>query len=353
MDINTLQNILIGTISANTPLLTDYSQGSVNYTLTRGIACGLLDLYNKVELLEKQFIIPNADQGNLDILGNSLNIRRINGIVASGYVYATNQESRVITIPRGLVLTNPISLQQYKIAESDNINLPAFSDLRLRVESIEATTLANVKAGTQLINPQYPFINFMVGSYKSINGDLQGDISNALSLESDIEYRERILRTLFSNTNNYTLVRNELINQGDIINVLFNNTEPGKVEVWVQPKTSISNIRLQQLNVLLENSITLGIVPEVKVLNIKPITFKIMLFDKEIDSNNLNQIREYIKVYLAGLKYLQPLVISDLTTYLVNKINKQIQILLPLDVVTTIQSGEIFTLDRLEVVYNV
>lgn len=352
MDIQTLHRIIIQGVSANTALLTDFLPGSINYTVTRGLAGGLLDLYQKLEELEPNFFITTAQGEALDSLGNSLGINRINGSTSTGYVLAQNTDIRSINLVDRTVLTDPATFKQYLVVEGRSINIPSYTEERLKIESLDLDGEANLPAGTVLISGQYSTINFIVGSYRSTNGEVTGNLRNAISPEPDLMYRQRIIDTLLKPTNNYFSIKQILINQGDINNVLFHTTEPGKVDVWFEPKTAINTIRLMELQELLKLELPLGVSPTAKLLSKNALNFKIKIYDFNLDKTKVAVLKDYIIMYLRNLEYRANLVIKELESYLRVKSNILLEVISPIDEIIFFSEGETFTLNALEVIYN-
>lgn len=352
MDIQKLHKIIIEGVSANTALLTDFLPGSINYTVTRGLAGALLDIYQKIEELEPNFFLTTAEGESLDKLGNSINITRIKGNSGVGYVLAQNTDIKNIIIPTRLVLTNPNTLKQYIVTEDKNINIASYSEERIKIESVENNSDSNIEAGTMLISAQFPTINFIIGSYRSSSGQITGSIKDGISAEPDLIYRQRIIDTLLKPTNNYFFIKQLLINLGDINNVLFFTTEAGKVDIWLEPKTNINTIRLAEIQNILDFELPLGIVSTAKILIKNQLNFKVKVYDFSLEKSRLDNLKDSIILYLRNLDYRSSLIIKELEDYLKIKTNLVLEVIAPLDKIILFTEGETFTFNSLEVVYN-
>jgi hypothetical protein len=244
-------------------------------------------------------------------------------------------------------------LQQYISTETSTINIPGYTEERIKIESLEATEKANVSAGTVLINDRFPQVNFVIGNYRNINGEVSGDILTALNPESDLLYRERLLSSIINPSSNYIYLRNLILNQGDIANVLFHTPEPGYVNVWLRVKTTISNSRLNALQQLINENMFIGIQPSVKLLNPKGISFKVRVYNIQFNQGLVTNIREYINYYLDNLSYRESLVKSSLEQYLKLKTRTLVEVVIPQDEIFIAEEQQCFTLNSLEVIYNV
>lgn len=355
MDTQTAQKLIIASIAKEAPRINDFSQGSVAYTLTRGIAGAVSEVYKRLDSLEANYLIGSSSGDYLTNISNSLGYERQLGTKSTGYVLVNNQTVRTAVIPARLVLTEPESGLQLIAETSTNTSINPFLEARIPVTALKATFEANFPAGTELIAGAIPDLNFTVGSYRTSAGKICGDLTGGTNLESDAELRERITRGI-SNVgfNTDISIENYLLLQGDITTVKVQTIKGGAITVWVGSEAQLTSQRLNELNLLLEDNKPAGVLSEVRQLNYIPIYFKVKVYDSQTSNvDQLRVIKENLDIYVKSLNLNEPLILGQALGYLTSRLNYPLEFLAPTVDQYIEQTGQIFRVGEVEVSYSV
>jgi len=262
MEIELLQELFFNElINLNSPL-TDFSQGSITYTLSRAAAVLAFDQFIQLDRIEKNFYINTASGDYLDRYGEFFDIKRKEGTTAKGYVLASNRGNS-ITLPTGTVITSIDTTLQYVTTQS--ATLVAFIDTKIPVTALAQGDSYNLEEGKVLFSSIFPDVSFVVGAHRTSSGKLCGYITNGSSLESDAGYRERLIAAInaprFTSVSSLLTLLNKFpfVSGGQIQTIL-----PGSFIVWVDSDKTLSSSQLGDLNYVFNLNKPAGVLCEVR-----------------------------------------------------------------------------------------
>lgn len=310
MDIENLIDIFSAEVIKNRPDLSDFSQGSVLYTLARGVALAVNELYQEIELLRDNSLLVNDTIDESLLTSISPALARITGKVARGDVLIGNLDSVSITLPVNTVLTDPVTSTQYFTTASITIN--SITESRVEVQAADFGVNHNLPAGRNLINVDYPRLIFTVGEYRQIDNTIVGGLAGGVDPESNVELIKRARERLLSQrvTQRQQLI-DFLLTQGvvgvNISSVSLETLRGGLLIVWVTSSSLLTYTNLTSLNNLIQPYLPVGIYSEVKQIVNVPITIRIQTFEETnlvVDKLISDLVTQYVEGLSPGASLL-------------------------------------------------
>lgn len=347
MDIDNLIDIFKVEVLKLKPELNDFNQGSVLYTLARAAAATVNEVYIEIEKLKESSLFIDSAVVNENLLSSiNVNLSKLPGSPATGYVLISNIDSITITVPAYTVLTDPISLNQYLIKEDVYIN--SLTEVQAPVVSLSNNVTANIPAGRNLINVDFPKLVFSVGTYRNIDNTLYGDLTGAVSEENNLDYYNRIKERLLNlRLTQKQVLYDYLLSESDITNVYIETLTGGLIIVWVNSNNLLTTTRLTELNTSIEDYLPIGTYSTVKQLLSKSINITIQVFE-ETNLTIDNYIKDIARVYIDSLKPSDTLSLVSLRNLIVVKTGLIVKIINPSSDVS-LANNEIFTINSLEI----
>jgi hypothetical protein len=298
--------------------LTDISDGSVLTSLIRSVA----STHEKQELslqeIIRSFYLSTATGLDLDRKAEDSGLQRKAGLVASGSILTISQEGAMI-LPNELILTEPESGIQVVL----NI-ASAFSNVSTNIEiRIEATAVAkgergNLIEGTRLISPVFPQGEFVVGTHRTTTGKVCGSFSGGRSVESDAEFRQRII---LSDTNPLTTTEGSLkssLLKESVVTWAYIEPKQGLIQAWIDSDSKLSKLELDRLADILSLNKAAGIPLVIYQADRELIDINIFIKPtKFVDLQALTDIvvgltNTHLQSLIVGAKFNRPDFISKL-----------------------------------------
>lgn len=347
MDINNLVDIFKVEVLRNRPELNDFSSGSILYTLARAVALTANDVYLEVEQLRQSSLFIDSVLVNEELLA-SINptLTKLPGSLSTGYVLISNLDSVSVTLPVNTILTDPISLTQFILTESAVIN--SITEVQIPIKSTSFLATANLPAGRNLINVEYPKLVFTIGEYRDIDNTFKGDVSGATSSENNLEYYNRIKdRLLNLRTSQKQVLVDYLLSLTDVNNVYIETLTGGLVLIWIKSSSALTSIRLEEINTAIQDYLPIGTYSSVKQLLNKAISITVQVYD-ETNLITDNYIKSEVVTYITSLNPSETLFISALRNLIIAKTGLIVKILSPASDVT-LANNEKFVINNVEV----
>jgi len=336
MDIENLVDIFSAEVIKNRPDLRDFSKGSVLYTLARGIALTVNEVYAELEIL-KQSSTFFSNELNEDLI-KSINptLIRQKGSVASGYVLANNLDNFRVNLPINTPLTDPITTNQYVTTQA--VTVDNITETQIPVAAIDKGIEYNIPAGRRLVNVDYPRIIFTTGKYREIDNSIVGDIIGGSSDESIEDFQNRAYDRLFNvRITNKQLLVNYLLSKDLINNVSIETLRGGLIVVWITSSKIYTDNELQALNEEIKEYLPLGVISEIRQLSLVPISVRVQLFEESnLDLDRL--IITLVKNYIDNLPINSTLTVSNIRNIIIDRTGIVPKILEPVNNITLTNS---------------
>lgn len=358
MNLKEIETLIKEQIYALDNTLSDWREGSVLTTITRGIAAANYKQYTDMYNLSKNSSIETAKGDNLDNIGKTFGIHRLPGAKAKGSVLLVSY-SKQPTLQKGSVFTEPVSGRQYETLQDVDLSRGSLIERKVKVEALEEGVEYNLTTGTRLISGKYPELMITVGSHRTAKGELCGAIVGGVSLENDAEYRKRVVDTLlYSRHSNESSIKSALM-ADDLINwVIVETPRPGYCRVWVDSEHTLVDSLLDKYLDIVKERVCAGILVDVLPLTRKYVDVSLRVFS--LTGVDLDDLGITIKVLLNS--YLQKLPIGgqvDLTQnmaiVLLDSLRKKVQkieVVEPTEVIE-LQESEVIRLGTLSIQYSI
>jgi uncharacterized phage protein gp47/JayE len=314
--IDVIQNDMFSTLQQQGVALTDIAPGSVLYTLIRSFA----SIHNNQELSLEEFSrevsIQSASRENLDRFASDYGITRKPGAASSGFVLVTsNEETR--QIPLGLILTDPNTGLQFQVDGENSYFVSAFAEASLPISCTTFGELGNLVAGTRLISPTYPNYTWIVGSHRTTSGEVCGDLTGGLFIETDEQLRSRIsTKIINSQRTTDSAIENLILSDSRIAWASIKTPLPGYVQVWVDSTEVFDQEELDALALVAEVSRPAGTI--LSVHQATRIQLDITVQVKAIDNSRIQELTDQITTtvqnYLLSLDLGGSFTRSELTS---------------------------------------
>jgi len=246
-----IQDIQIGFfkyLAENGSALTDIAPGSVLHSLTRSFAGIHYEQDLVLNELSNSMFYSNAIGSDLDRLASNFNLLRRSGGVSTGFVLTLSSDPNV-SIEPNTILTDTTTNLQFIVNLSFSVKILSFIEAKIPITAVQQGLQYNLKAGSKLISPSYPNVNFIVGTHRTNNGEVCGNIGFGASPESDDSFRSRIIEFI-SNRRGTTqqAIRAALLENNIIEEVFFKNTIPGLLEIYLDSPNILTQINFLEFS---------------------------------------------------------------------------------------------------------
>jgi uncharacterized phage protein gp47/JayE len=172
-------------------ILGNFVIGTNLYIVLRAIS----EIFSRRDIKIKAAIdntsILSAQGDYLDAIGLTYGLVRSLGVSAKGYVIGEGYNGELV---KGTIIETLDSTRQYKIEES--VLLSNRVSRSFKVQSVLKSVGLNVNAGTSLKAPTYPNLQLTVGRFRDSQGNAIESITGGEGIESDLDFRIRILNLL-------------------------------------------------------------------------------------------------------------------------------------------------------------
>lgn len=252
------------------------------YTIYKAISSLVQEQDNKISNLNNNLYLSTATGEYLDAKGLENGFKRSLGIKARGTAFTLSNKS--LTLKKGTVLTNYQNNTQYVV--TNDIYITANVRTLIEIESLLPSREGNILAGSVLKSEGFINVDFVIGSsYNTLSNTYIGNISNGQDIETDEEFRSRILNKLNNLNSNSTAVYTDLISIKygiPIYSIKENTPGLGYVTIYVSEtntntlnslKKEINLIKPLGINILLKsynlNTVDISIVVRTLLTNIQ------------------------------------------------------------------------------------
>lgn len=349
MNIENLTDIFQSNVVSNRPDLSDFNQGSVLYTLARAVAATSLEVYNELDNLKSSGLILDANLSDEVVTSLNESLGRVQGSTATGYVLASNLNSIDRVLEVDTILTDPVSLTQYRIASETSITVSPLIEKKVAIVAAEVGNDYNLPAGRTLISPNFPRISFIVGAYRDIDDTPKGSLTGGVSIEDDETYFTRIkTRLLNDRVGQRQALINQLESQDAVISAEVENLRGGLSRIWVTSATTLTATQLDTLNESIQTYVPVGIYTEVKQRSEIFITVRLHSYE-EINLTIENFIISLVTDYIEALNTVT-LTTAAIRNLISDRTGIVMKVVDPLGTVT-LNEGETFKVNKVEVTY--
>ena len=222
---------------------------------------------------------------------------------AKGNVLATNLLADT-SIPKDTILIDPIRQNEYVVTTS--VSISSTLETRIPIQAISVGDEYNLNAGNSLISSAFPNVLFYVGDYRTSTGTLCGGIFGGKNIESDLDFRSRIISFLYSSQIGTPEAFLNVLNSNTLIDdfyidVLF----PGIIDVWIFPaaNTIISDNDLKNISDSLYSVVPVGIFVNVRIAfytNIDITLVSSQSLTSDFILNIKNTLNNYLKTLVSA-----------------------------------------------------
>lgn len=336
--------------SSNSNLTVDTKDGSLAYTLARASAAVSAAIDNRLIDIQDNALILNATGSRLDELLSFVSTRQ-QATRASGSVMAISKTDS-FTVPAGSILVNVSTGLSFRITSGSAAIVNLFETV-ISVEAIEFGAASNLVAGTQLYSSDFPDVSFVVGSVHDTV--YEGDLIGGQDVESDNDYRSRVLSLLSnpSSSSSSTLVR--LLREYPLVDRAFvKTTVPGVVEIWVDATTSYTDAQRQELLNYISPYLPVGSLAFITQAKRKPVNITLDIQPYNNNNSDLsalsNRITSNLTNYILNLDVGESLSITDIKR-VVSSLVRQVTVIYPTsDVVARLD--EVLSPGELKLVFS-
>lgn len=296
----------------NSPL-TDQSQGSVLYTLTRTMAMVALASDQMVYHLAQQ-INPALAQGEyLDEICANHDIHRRPARYAQGFalIRCLYQETEIYD---ETTLVEPQSGQQFKVNIPTQRKQKLYPEVEVRVPivALQPGAAGNLPAGTPLVclENQGQSLVCVVGSHRNSSGHVIGNLIGGEDGETDEQLRQRLFQNLILQQScSEPALASHFYKDHRVLWVSFANPMPGHTQVWVELEpTEDVPVALAELQRLAEAIRPVGTSISVHKVEIQRVNIEIRLsYVQSLDRNTIHEkLKEACHSFCRRLRYGTP-----------------------------------------------
>jgi hypothetical protein len=353
--IEEVQKVFFEALVYNSSPLTDFSEGSVTYTIARSFAAVHQSLENHLLESQQAFYLSSAEGADLDLLVENDGLQRILGYPASGSVLITPTTDSY-TLQPNTILTEPNTLLQFITLNSSPLQLTSFIDNRVTVSSTTTGIAGNLPAGTRLFIQDTIPISAIVGTHRHPSGEYCTPLSGGREEESDLLLRLRAIKyRRASRGTTITAIQTELQSDPDIEWVSVMSPVPGLIRVWVDSSVDLSAAYLKTLSLKVDQAKPAGIVSVVQQPVRQYQEFSLKLQNSlTVDHSQFSfSAREALKTYLYNLGVGVTLDTQALTSFLRSTLNTpDLQLISPVSNISVIEGSVLRTSD-LDITYDI
>lgn len=299
-----LSEYLFNIEQAGAQLDLDLNPSSPLYVLARANSTVIADLESTLVNFFTSSSPITATGFDLD---NSIfvpSIQRFAPSLATGSVIV-KPTAEPLTIPNGTILTDLNSGLQFNTTQSANTT--TFTNVVIPVSSLTTGFSNNLPAGTSLFTPNFPTIDFFVGSILSSNNIFFGDLSGGSDEEDDESLRSRFFTfiTTLDRTSSLPFIKNIVDSEFNVLRSFVKNRVPGIIEVWVRFSSAdsssfYSDTQVNSLKEYLNGIIPAGISLAINEAKIKYTDLAISIVPYS-NTEDLTQLNSEISLAIENL----------------------------------------------------
>ena len=288
--IEDIQELFYHSLQQSNSPLNAIAPGDVLYTLVRAICASYLEQDLLLADAAGSLYI-NARGTNLDAVAGDFGLTRKQGQRSEGYILLFTVNDNGVNIGANTDFTDPITLVQVVTAEPAGIS--PYTEVPVKVFSIEESSQANLKANTKLINPDRVDVTATVGSYRSMNegGQACGDLTRGRALESDNKLRRRLINYFLSRGKSTALTIQSAVEELAYVESAYPiSPANGVIQILVEAASTLTTTELTEVNAAAAPNLALGVatLPVIQLSVIfTRININVIPRDSNIDLRNL------------------------------------------------------------------
>ena len=332
----TVEQILndIKTHFADTPLESAANNTGNLYSLMRGMA---LTCFNQEQIIQQIIdtkLISTVFGTQLDLYANTYGIVRRPGTSSFGSVLIKSSIQTALPIGTELQTVNGLLIFQTTKA----VNIPVNKEITVPIVSITKSFDANLFSQVNLISPNFPQLNIVVGEFRDPNNQIIGFLTGGSSSETDESLRNRVA-TYINNKGVVTLPTIKSIIQNYVSDVFFVEGRPAAGYTTVYINTS-DQLTIDLLKNKLEEIKPIGVLLIIKPIQYQSIDLSIdVILDSFINDSVIiisNNIKQAINIFFSNLTIGESLIVNELSSFISsytgykNKVNKPLNNIKPL-----------------------
>lgn len=301
--IDDLQAMFFSSLALNNSPLTDESQGSTIYTLSRAFAALQADTDVRLSKVLKSFFISEAEGPDLDARVKDFGLVRQPGTPAQGYVLIKPELTAISLLPQ-TILIEPLTTLQFVTLNTSPITAEPLLDTRVAVTALEGGTASNLPAGTFLLIQGQPRVSSYVGTERKADGSYCTPLSGGSNLENDLQLRIRATSYIQSRRGTTVRsIRSELMKDPSIEWVHIRERLPGLIEVWLDSPVPLSPSVIKALTSVVDSIRPAGVLASVFQVSRFNLSIEVRLsISVNLDSERANsQLSSAIESYLFEL----------------------------------------------------
>lgn len=296
-------------INPSSPL---YVLARANSTVIADLESELVDVFTSTSPI-------TATGFDLDSLMFIPEVQRLDSSLATGSIII-KPTTNAITIPIGTILTDLDSGLQFSTTQAALTS--KIINTIIPITSLTTGFSNNLTAGTNLFSPDYPTVNFFVGSSLSADNIFNGDLTGGSDLETDDSLRTRFFNYL-TNSNrpsSILFIKDLVLSYPSILKCFVKTNLPGIIEIWVNfssldGSSFYSDTEVDALKQTLTPFIPAGITLAINEAKIKycQLSLSIIPYSAQTDLTALNSdISSAIDNIIADLDIGQTLSLSSI-----------------------------------------
>lgn len=298
-----------GALSLNNPKLTDRAPGSGLYTLGRAFASVCADLDLRLSEFGNTIHFSSARGRDLDLLAADYGLIRKASLSAVGSVLVLSRD-QVTKVDPQTILTDAETGFQFMTRNNSSVSVGFISETRIPVISIERGPAGNLPAGTLLLSPKHPTLLWTLGSSRSQNGGVRGDLSGGAPAETDTEFRLRILQHINGRQGGTedALLASLLSFQG-VESAEPQVFAPGVVVLWVDAAANLSSSLMSSLQASVNDARPIGVSVFVRQLARRLVSLNLFLVPAsgvsltDLRANALALVQNHLKGLGRGTEF--------------------------------------------------
>lgn len=304
--LDALQNDFYRYLSASNSQLTDTSQGSVLYTLSRAVSALAVEQDNRLYEFASAYFVDSAVGSQLDDLAGNYGVRRKPSRAAQGYLLVTRSPTYPDTfslLPNSTFTELNTGFQVITLND-EVININSLTEQLVPVITSTTGFGSNLTEGTRLYLTNDVSIESVVGNHRTSAGEACGSLTGGRDQESDLELKIRLIS--FINSRRGTTedsIRSVLESDTNVEWIHFQTPQPGYVQVWVDSAIQLSLSALQTLRDSAESAKPAGVVLTVQQAARELIDLKLnLMLSASVDKDQVcSQVTEECQAYIVGL----------------------------------------------------
>lgn len=353
--IQEITNSFFRSLQVNNSPLSDFSEGSVIYTIARAQAAIYQQLESNLINSHAAFYLSTAEGTDLDTRASDFYIQRLDGSPASGSALFTPMLENYLLSPNTLLI-EPKSLLQYITLNTNSISLQADIDTRVPISSLDTGSICNLAAGTRIYVEAATNLRVIVGTHRHPTGEYCTPLSGGRDIESDLLLRMRAINSLRSRRGTTQLaIQTDLLTLSDVEWVSVSSSLPGLITVWVDSSIQLSAQFLKTVAERVDEIKAAGLVSQV----LQPSRQFVSISIKVQDSYYLDQtsysytLRSLVQSYMYNLGVSSTFNPQQLQSYLSSQLSSTAISVEKPDTSISIAQNSVLRLSDLDITYDV